>query len=181
MSLLPHVIPALAMTASLSTTPADLGRLRLEREHSFNVALPLAQAFVFFEPIGEKLWAEDWQPVFVSAEDAALQAGSVFIVPTRTPSGRPVEAVWSVARYEAPDLIEYRNVIPGVRATCVRVRCKADGPERTRVVVRYTYHSLSDEGDEFVRGMTGEKFSAMIDSWGEAIAAYLVRGTPASP
>ncbi len=181
MSRIRFAVLALAMTVSLSAIPADLGRPRLEREHSFTVALPLAQAFVLFEPIGEKLWAEDWQPAFVSAEDADLRAGSVFVVPTRTPSGRPVEAVWSVARYEAPNLIEYRNVIPGVRATCVRVRCGADGPERTRVAVRYVYHSLSDEGDDFVRNMTGEKFSAMIDSWGEAIAAYLVRGTPASP
>jgi len=61
------------------------------------------------------------------------------------------------------------------------VQCAADGPDHTRVSVRYVYHAISDEGDTFVRQMTQEKFRAMIDGWSAAIAAYLRRGTPASP
>ena len=183
MNLLSRLLLVLAAMSfsPASATPPQLGRSRLEREHAFSVARSLAEAFVFFEPIGEKLWAENWQPVFVAAEDAELRVGSVFLVPAISPAGREIAAVWAVAHYEPPHRIEYRNVLPGVRATWIVVQCAADGPHRTRVTVRYTYHAISDEGDAFVRKMTVEKFAAMIESWGEAIAAYLARGTPASP
>lgn len=167
-------------SAVLASTPSH-ARARAEREHAFSVARPLAESFTFFEPIGEKLWAEDWQPAFLSPADSILHEGSAFLVPARSPSGSPIETVWTISRYEPPHRIEYRNFLPGVRTTRITVQCAAAGPDHTRVSVRYVYHAISDEGDTFVRQMTEEKFRAMIDGWSAAIAAYLRRGTPASP
>lgn len=165
--------------ALVSTLPRT--RARAEREHTFSIARPLAESFAFFEPIGEKLWAEGWQPAFLSPADSILHEGSAFLVPAQSPSGSPIETVWTVSRYEPPHRIEYRNFLPGVRTTRITVQCVADGPDHTRVSVRYVYHAISDEGDAFVGQMTEEKFRAMIDGWRIAIAAYLRRGTPASP
>ena len=181
-----HLLLAVSILASLSS-PATLAstlprsRARAERAHTFSVARPLAESFIFFEPIGEKLWAEGWQPTFLSSADSILHEGSAFLVPALSPTGSPIEAAWTVSRYEPPHRIEYRNFLPGVRTTKITVQCVADGPDRTRVSVRYVYHAISDEGDAFVGQMTEEKFRAMIDSWQVAIAAYLRRGAPASP
>lgn len=169
------------LTAS-STDPVvpHAGHVRTEREHSFTVALPPAEAFTFFEPIGEKRWAEGWQPVFASAEDARLHDGSVFTVESSHPDGTVIRSVWTVSRYEPSRLIEYRNVLLGLRATQITVRCEPQ-VSGTRVTVRYVYHGLSEQGDQLIGKMTTDAYRTMIDSWGTDIADYLKRGTPASP
>ncbi len=167
-------------TLHAAPAPEISGHVRLEREHSFTVALPPDQAFPFFEPVGEKKWAEGWHPIFTSPEDARLHEGSVFTVEARSPEGIPLHSVWAVNRYAPSRLIEYRNVIIGLRATRITVRCEQAGTG-TRVTVRYTYNGLSEEGDRLIGKMTPEAYRAMIESWGTAIADYLKRGTPATP
>lgn len=187
-----------------SPSTENAGHQRLEREHAFIVELPLADAFVLFTPVGEKNWAEGWRPIFASPEDAELREGSVFSITSVTPAGGEVHSVWVVSRYAPPASIEYRNVISGVRATHITVRCEAiedsasggavaplvssssssstpAARSRTRVTVRYVYSGLSEAGDAFIAQMTEGKFRAMIESWSTMIAAYLVRGTPATP
>jgi hypothetical protein len=170
--------------AFLSATPPPIPvahRATTEREHTFSVALPVAGAFGLFEPIGEKKWAEGWQPVFVSEADADLHDGSVFTVDRPGEGGAPITSVWTITRYEPGRVIEYRNVLPGIRATRIIVRCEPTSDTDTRVTVRYTYHSLSTEGDAAITRITAPAFRDMIDGWGTAIADYLKRGTPASP
>lgn len=180
-ALLASCLVMTTLTAS-STVPVvpHAGHVRTEREHTFIVALPPAEAFSFFEPIGEKRWAEGWQPVFVSAEDAHLHDGSVFTVESPQPDGGVVRSVWTVSRYEPSRLIEYRNVLLGLRATQITVRCEPHA-SGTRVTVRYVYHGLSDQGDQLIGKMTPDAYRTMIEGWSAAIADYLKRGTPASP
>ncbi len=159
---------------------AHAGHVRTEREHIFTVARPPAEAFTFFEPIGEKRWAEGWQPVFASEQDAHLHDGSVFTVESPQRDGGVIRSVWTVSRYEPPRLIEYRNFLPSLRATQIAVRCEPHA-SGTRVTVRYVYHGLSEQGDQLIGKMTPDAYRAMIDGWGTAIADYLKRGTPASP
>lgn len=184
----PRLGATLAALLMISTASARVPatvvrpRARAEREHRLVVARPIPDAFRFFEPVGEKNWAREWNPVFLSGPDAQLHEGSVFTVRTFHPAlGTPLETIWAVTRYNPPELIEYRNVLPGLRATRITVRCIPAGPDRTVVHVRYVYNALSDDGDAFVTQMTDEKFRAMIDDWSAAIAAYLARGTPATP
>jgi hypothetical protein len=172
---------AFCLAAGLGAA-APAAHLKVSREHSFTVALPASDAFPLFEPIGEKKWAEGWNPVFPSAGDLPLRDGSVFTVEAPRPDGRGVmQSVWSVSLYAPPRLIEYRNVVLGLRATRISVECVADGEKRTKVTVRYEYTGLSAEGDALIGQITPGHYAAMIDQWGEAIAAYLKRGTPATP
>lgn len=170
-----------AAVPSLAAPSPEIGqRAHAMREHSFVVPRPPADAFPLFEPVGEKNWAEGWHPLFASPADLPLHDGSVFTVSAPKPGGGMLDSVWTVSRYDPPHAIEYRNFIFGVRATRISVRCTAEATG-TRVTVRYDYSALSDEGDAFVRGMTEEQYRAMIDSWSQAIAAFLQRGTPATP
>lgn len=165
---------------SAPTTPVA-GHARADREYSFHVALPPAEAFRLFEPLGEKAWAEDWQPVFATAEDARLHDGSVFTVERPRAAGEtPIASVWTITLYDPPRRIEYRNVLVGVRATRVAVRCEPTDAG-THVAVRYVFTGLSLEGDAAIRAMTEPAFQGMIEGWNRSIADYLRRGTPASP
>jgi hypothetical protein len=176
---LPSIIFLLCTMATLLaaapvTSPND-GHAKSAREAAFKVSLPATEAFKLFEPIGEKQWAEGWNPVFASPADALLHDGSVFTVEGVHPKGGPLHSVWTVSRYEPPRLIEYRNVLVDLRATRIRVSCAALGEKETQVTVNYEYTGLSKDGDEFVAHLTSEHFKAMIAKWDESIATFLAK------
>jgi len=160
---------------------ASPAHLTVARTHAFSVALPLAEAFTLFEPIGEKRWAADWNPVFASPADAALSDITVF---TRdaTHGGKIQTSIWLITHYDpVGGMIEYRTIVPGLRVSRITVRCRATDPTTTRVEVTYRHASLSDAGDRFIEDLTVEKYRTSIEEWNAAIRAYLVRGTPATP
>ena len=168
--------------ASAEPFTAVAGHVRAVRVHRFAVALPPESAFGLFEPVGEKKWAEDWNPVFATDEDARLHAGSVFTVERPHPGGRaPQKSVWTVTAYEPCHLIEYHNVIIGNRATRITVLLEPAGARQTHVTVRYVYTGLSESGDRAIAKIDDVTFRDLIDGWDKAIAAYLQRGTPATP
>ena len=88
-------VPLLFMSAAAIASPTTetAEHRRLDREHSFTVARPPAEAFVLFEPVGEKCWAENWHPVFTSPEAARLHDGSVFTVAGHGPDGTALTSV----------------------------------------------------------------------------------------
>ena len=179
--LLTGLAALLTLSAVLPAAPAST-HTKVSREQTFTVARPIAEAFPLFEPSGEKKWAEGWNPVFPSADDLPLHDGSVFTVEAPHPhNGGLMKSVWAVTRYEPPHLIEYRNVVIGLRATRIRVWCAATGERETRVTVRYEYTGLSAEGDGLISEITAGHYQEMITQWHDAIAAYLRRGTPATP
>lgn len=166
---------------SAQPAPRPVPHLRASREHAFTLALPPAEAFSFFEPIGEKRWAAGWDPRFPVPEDEALHDGSVFTVLRHGNGGEAIESVWTITRYQPPREIEYANVFVGVRATRITVRCEPALSGATRVSIRYVYTGLTDAGDEEIAGLDEPAYRSMIESWGADIAAYLERGTPATP
>ena len=170
--------PAAVMMPSSSSLP----HLSVTRTHRFTVPLPEAKAFILFEPVGEKLWAEGWSPVFATPDDATLSDNTIF-TRTVTHHGQPAQtSIWLVTHYDRPGgLIEYRAIVPGLRVSRITVRCRESRETETLVEVTYRHTSLSNEGDLFVQGMTEEHYRASIEEWNTAIRAYLARGTPATP
>ncbi len=168
--------------ASMMPSSSSLPHLSVTRTHSFTVPLPKPNAFILFEPVGEKLWAEGWSPVFATPDDATLSDNTIF-TRTVTHQGKPAQtSTWLVTRYDRPGgVIEYRAVVPGLRVSRITVRCRESRESETLVEVTYRHTSLSNEGDLFVQGMTEEHYRASIEEWNTAIRAYLARGTPATP
>jgi hypothetical protein len=179
------VLHCAATTAYIMTNPVPTTEhahhARADRKHAFSVGLPPSEAFLLFEPVGEKNWADGWRPVFASPEDARLHDGSVFTVNRPHPIHGSIESVWMVSRYEPPHRIEYRNVEAGRRVSWISVHCEAAGERTTRVSVRYVFTGLSKEGDDHITKMTEPAFREMIEGWSKMIANYLERGTPATP
>jgi hypothetical protein len=174
----------LACLTTVAATPDSAphaGHLTATRAHTFVVALPPAGAFTLFEPVGEKLWAEGWNPVFASAKDANLSTDTVFTRDLVT-QGQTGSSVWLITRYDRPaGAIEYRVVYPGQRVARITVQCHPAPGAGTNVEVTYRYTGLSAEGDHYIAAMTDEKYRAFIEEWASAIRAWQARGTPATP
>src|SRR4051812_17273189 len=139
--------------------------MHIIRSHSLVVAKPLAEAFVFFTPEGERAWAEGWDPQYHHPDDGRLQIGLVFT------TGRGNEhTIWTVVRLEPPNLVEYVRTTPGSRTGTVLVQCAALREGLTRATVVYSLTSLSSEGEKVLRDLDDAAFQRFIESWEASIA-----------
>ena len=142
-----------------------------ERAHDFVVALPMAQAFRFFEPEGERAWAEGWDPRYLNPPDGRATRGMVFT----TAHGRE-DTIWMMVRHEpAQGLVEYVRCTPGSRIGRVLVQCTPLDATRTRVNVVYALTGLTESGNERVRALDAAHYREFIGSWEKAIGEAVSR------
>ena len=149
----------------------DFRAERTVRSHTLIVGLPVAEAFTFFEPEGERAWAEGWDPRYHFPPDGSPERGMVF-----TTGHGDEETIWTMIRHEPHNgLVEYVRTSPGSRTGTVLVQCSALDPQRTRVTVVYTLTALTPSGNEYLQGMHEARFRAFIESWEKAIAEAIAR------
>jgi hypothetical protein len=149
----------------------DFRAERTVRSHSLIVGLPVADAFTFFEPEGERAWAQGWEPRYHFPPDGRAERGMVF-----TTGHGGEHTLWTLIRHEPVNgLVEYVRTTPGSRTGTVLVQCSALDAKRTRVTVVYTLTALSAAGNEVLREMDEARFSAYIESWEQAIAEAIAK------
>jgi hypothetical protein len=133
---------------------------------SFHLDAPPARVFPLFTALGERAWAQGWDPEILSGQE---QRGSAF----RTRHGGR-EAVWIVTDYRPEQgQVSYARLAEGSNIGLVDVHCSpADGG--TEVSVRYTLTGISAEGEAFVREFLAPgHYEAMIAEWRSATSAVL--------
>lgn len=139
------------------------------RTASLVVDRPVAEAFAFFTPEGERSWAGKWDPAYHHPADGTMQPGLVF-----TTGEGEEHTIWTVLRHEPEfGLVEYMRTTPGSRTGTVLVQCSPLGDARTRVMVAYSLTALSESGNLVLRGLTDLAFREYIESWEAAIAQVL--------
>ena len=146
----------------MSTTPSTQVR-------SFHLDAPVARVFPLFTALGEKAWAEGWQPQLLSGRE---ERGSVF----RTVHGGR-ETTWIVVEYlPAQGRVSYARLAQDSNMGLVDVRCSATPGGGTEVSVRYTLTGLDAHGEVFVsQFLDREQYSRMIEEWHASISAALSR------
>jgi MOSC domain-containing protein YiiM len=148
---------------------ADTSRLRVSRTGVLHVGLPVADAFPFFTPDGERLWVPGWDPEYLHPQSGEQGAGAIFET-----THNHEHTLWLVLRL-SPDagVAEYARITPGSRRGIVRVSAEPAGPSSTRVTVTYDLTAISDDGDRTLRALTAERFGAMVAEWESRIARAL--------
>jgi hypothetical protein len=156
---------------------AHLALPTVTRTRLVTIPADASLAFPLFEPIGEKAWADGWEPeILLPAPEAPSGAGlEEMVFRTRGPAEPPT--TWVVALHDPSSLtIEYATVTPGHRVGRIRVEIEAAGHDRSRARVTYGFSALSTRGVAFVRGFTEERFAARMERWERAIGHYLATG-----
>ncbi|WP_202980840.1 hypothetical protein [Microbacterium lushaniae] len=141
------------------------------RRFAHRIALPLAaiDAVELFTPQGELLWAEGWDPTFLHPVDGVTRPGLVFT------TGADLEKTyWTVADFDrVGGRARYIRVTPASRSGIVEVAVQPVGAGTCEVEVAYEFTGLTSVGNAAIEAMSEEDFEAMIDGWGEMIAAYI--------
>ncbi len=144
----------------MSKTPATQVR-------TFRLEAPVARVFPLFTALGERVWAQGWEPELLSGRE---ERGSVF---RTTHGGRAT--TWIVVTYlPAEGYVSYARLAQDSNMGLVDVQCSAASGGGTEVSVRYTLTGLNAQGQEFVNEFLDPgHYSRMIEEWREAISKAL--------
>ena len=136
---------------------------------SFRLDAPVARVFPLFTALGEKAWAQGWEPELLSGRD---ERGSVF----RTAHGGR-ETTWIVVDYRPSEgHVSYARLAHGSNMGLVDVQCNPTARGGTEVSVRYTLTGLNSQGQAFVTQFLHPRhYGRMIEEWHAALAEALAR------
>ncbi|MFC5181638.1 SRPBCC family protein [Actinomadura harenae] len=132
----------------------------------FDVPLPPDEAFPLFTPLGERAWAEGWDPVFPDDASDDSAPGVVF-----TTSAHGHGTVWVVVERNIPASITYARTTPGDRAGTVTVELsEVDGG--SRVQVTYDLTALRPEAMPALEHFAAD-YPSYLHSWQTSIESIL--------
>jgi hypothetical protein len=149
-----------------------MSRVHATQVRSFLLDAPPGRVFPLFTALGEKEWAQGWDPELLSGR---VERGSVF---RTTHGGR--ETTWIVVEYRpAAGRVSYARLAHGSNMGLVDVRCTAAATGGTEVSVRYTLTGLNPQGDAFVTDfLDSSHYSRMIEEWRAALERALAARVP---
>ena len=134
---------------------------------SFQLQAPLSKVFPLFTALGERTWAEGWEPELLSGRE---ERGSVF----RTVHGQR-ETTWVVVDYRPSEgRVSYARLAQGSNMGLVDIQCSSTAGGGTEVSVRYTLTGVNEQGQAFVTEfLDPAHYGRMIDEWRQAIGKAL--------
>ena len=155
------------LPAGMQNVPATNVGPRHEASHSFSIRGHVDQVFGLLDPVSEREWVDDWDPIPVFPEELSRAAGTVFKL---LRDGRT--AVWTVLKH-SPEThaAEYLITEYKYQQRWIRLRCEAEDDANTRVFVHYVTTALSTDGQADIRRY-GEQF---LQAWQEPIQAAINR------
>jgi len=133
----------------------------------------ISRVFPLFTPLGEREWAEGWDPAVVWPGDETVQERMVFTVRR----GDGPETVWLVSKYgEQHGIIEY-TVYESERVHWILIRCStAEDGESTKAEITYTYVGTSDGACQKNAQQLASMYKHNLKDWEYAINHYLRTG-----
>ena len=159
----------------LQSTMNSFQARRVSRSHLIILNDEPGKIFNLFTPEEEKKWAPGWDFIPLYPEEGTVEKNMMFT--TTGHDHAKQDALWIVCNYKPLSFcIEYLRIEPGIKIGKIEVVCDEAGNGKTSVMVKYTYTSLSDEGNLFLDSFTEEFFSEYISFWEKAINHYLRTG-----
>lgn len=130
------------------------------------VQVPLlgADAFNLFTPVGEKVWAHGWDPLFPATVEDDSQPGTVFEI-----AQHGARSVWIVCGRKKHELIHYARVIPGQNAGTVIVRLESK-PTGSVATIEYELTALTLSA-AIELSHFASNYPRFLATWEESIAA----------
>lgn len=152
---------------------SDFVAQHITRTHTIHLPAVPEQVFPLFSPLGEKHWAQDWNPEMLHPSSGVAELGTVFT----TQHANQLAKTWTIVAYAQEQAqISYVNVLPDSHLSRIDVRCEPAGARTTVARITYTLTALTERGNHYLAEFTEEHYQSYISSWETAITHYLLHG-----
>jgi hypothetical protein len=145
------------------TMPTGFTPAHRTRAATLRLDAPPERAFAMFTPLGERAWAQGWDPRFLHPLDGEACEGSVFV----TRAGG-IETIWTTIAHHPPTRAAYSRVTPGLHAVVVDVRLRPGDDGDTLAGVSYAFTALTPTGNDAVAEMA-DGFAGWMETWESSI------------
>jgi hypothetical protein len=150
----------------------DFFAVQAKQSRILHLSGRIDDVFPLFDPVGEKKWSEDWNPIPIFPS-SGVQEGGVFL--TRHDDG--VEAIWVITKLDRNSRnIVYTSFTPSFKVSVIEIECEPAGLDCTKARVTYTVTALSEKGNQYVNSFTGDYYCEWMTHWEKAINHYLQHG-----
>jgi hypothetical protein len=146
---------------------------QVTRSHTIHLPATPHEVFPLFSPLGEKHWAQGWNPEMLYPSSGVAQVGTIF---TTQHANKPTQ-VWSIIAYaQEQTQVIYLNVLPDSHVSRIEVSCETMGTRATLARITYTLTSLTPQGNTYLDEFTQDHYQTYVSSWETAITHYLLHG-----
>ena len=143
------------------------------RTQNIHLSASPGRVFPLFDPIGEKQWADGWEPEIIYPPSGEVAEDMVFT----TSSHDEVQVIWTILAFDAATWrISYLRVTPGSHVAKIDIHCKDHLDETTLASISYTFTALTEQGNGYVARFTEEHYQEWMLSWEKAINYCLQHG-----
>jgi len=152
----------------------DFAAGQVTRSHTLRINGRPDDVFGLFDPIGEKKWSKDWNPIMIFPPSDICQ-GAVFV----TRDDDETETIWIITTLDrTTGSIAYTSVTPNFKVNIIDISCEPDGVNRTKARVTYTITALSEKGNQYISSFSKDRYNKWMMNWEKAINHYLQCGRP---
>ena len=137
---------------------------------TFDIEIPLEQAFPLFSPEGEKAWVPGWDYENLMGTTELCED---HVFRTKTHDHAATEAIWIVKKYDSEShVVEFYKIEPKEKIGVITVSCVEVGVGSTTVCVTYRYIALSEAGEDFIASFTKDHYKDFIAEWQSLLLKY---------
>jgi len=164
------LLSALGVSVIAQNSDARTQLAHTRTQFQFTANASLEKAAPLFGADQERVWAPDWNPMFVYPTPAHDQQGMVFQV-----VHGPGTATWVNTAFDlAAGHIQYVYVLADAMVTTIDIRLEQIGAAKTHVMVVYERTALIPGANEHVRHFAANDAQADRE-WEEQINGYLAK------
>ena len=145
----------------------------IERTSVIKLEGDISRVFPLFTPLGEREWAEGWDPTVVWPADESVQERMVFTVR----HGDGPETMWLVSKHDEQfGLIEY-TVYESESVHWILLRCSAaENGKSTNAEITYTYVGTNEDACQKNVQQLASMYKHNLKDWEYVINHYLRTG-----
>jgi hypothetical protein len=129
------------------------------------------RVFRLFTPLGEKKWAEGWNPQLIFPATGETLEGQILKTPDHVHGAPPL--TWVVSRYDTSSHQIQYIITSAVRVAVISISCTASGQDSTSATINYAITGLSAEGNVLSHHLIGKIFATNLKDWENAINTSL--------
>ncbi|MFC2083111.1 hypothetical protein ACFLSG_03635 [Candidatus Bipolaricaulota bacterium] len=145
----------------------------LERTSVVRLEGAVSRIFPLFSPLGEREWAEGWDPTVVWPADEIVRERMVFTVQ----HGDGPETMWIVSKYDEREAVIEYTVHESKSVHWIFIRCRAaQDEESTEAEVTYTYVGTNEDARQQNAHHLAYMYKHNLKNWEYAINHYLRTG-----
>ena len=145
----------------------------ITRNYEQTINADPSKVFDLLCPVKEAQWLEGWDYTLLHSASGLAEEGCVFL--SRQEGEK--DTIWMITKRDVQNLeIEFVRATPESRIARLTIAVDEKKAQVSKVQITYVITALCEEGNQFLKTFTEDKFSEAMEFWEKSMNYYLETG-----